>query len=96
MLARVTTWEGGTADGLRAAAQQMQDNAPLGPPPGIKSNGITMLIDAEGGRALIVGLFKTEEDLRGSEPAMQAMNPPAGIGTRTAVDVYEVAVDLRA
>ncbi|MEA2221250.1 MAG: hypothetical protein QOJ35_3876 [Solirubrobacteraceae bacterium] len=95
MLARVTTWEGGTADGIRAAMAEVQSNVALGPPEGVTSTGFTMLVDPEGGRALMIGLFETEADLRGSEAALKAMNPPEGIGTRGAVEVYEVAADVR-
>ena len=95
MLARVTTWEGGTAEGLHAASRTMRQNVAQGPPPGVKSTGITMLVDAEGGRALMIGFFETEADLRESEAALQAMNPPEGIGTLTAIGVYEVVTDVR-
>lgn len=37
MLARVTTFEGGTADGVRAAAEQLQSDIPSGPPEGAGS-----------------------------------------------------------
>jgi hypothetical protein len=44
----------------------------------------------------VIGLFENEEDLRASEPALEAMNPPEGLGTRTAADVYEVGAEARA
>jgi hypothetical protein len=95
MLARVGTWEGGTADGIRAAAEQMRSNVAQGPPPGVKSTGFTMLVDPDGGRALMIGLFAGEDELRESEQALAQMNPPEGLGSRTAVDIYEVAVEVR-
>jgi hypothetical protein len=95
MLARVTTWEGGTADGIRAASEQMRSNVAQGPPPGVKSTGFTMLADAEGGRVLMIGLFESEDDLRDSEAALKEMNPPDGLGDRTSTDVFEVATDVR-
>jgi len=95
MLARVTTWEGGDADGLRAAAEELRSNIPQGPPPGIKSTGITMLIDPDAGRAMMIGLFANEDDLRGSEAALKEMNPPDGMGRRVGVDVYEVGAEAR-
>jgi hypothetical protein len=95
MLARVTTWEGGTADGIRAAAEQMRSNISLGPPPGMKNTGLTMLVDPEGGRVLMIGLFASEEDLRESEAVLKEMNPPEGIGSRGGVEVFEVAAEVR-
>jgi hypothetical protein len=91
----VTIWEGGTGDGIRAATEEMRSNVSQGPPPGVKSNGLTMLVDPEGGRVMMIGLFANEDDLRESEAALKEMNPPDGIGSRTAVDVYEVATDVR-
>jgi hypothetical protein len=73
----------------------MRSNVSQGPPPGVKSNGLTMLVDPEGGRVMMIGLFANEDDLRESEAALKEMNPPDGIGSRTAVDVYEVATDVR-
>jgi hypothetical protein len=95
MLARVTTFEGGTADGVRAALEQLQSDIPNGPPEGIKSNGLTMLVDPEGGRMMFIGLFANEEDLRASERVLEEMSPPEGAGTRSSVDVYEVGAEIR-
>src|SRR5437764_12346207 len=95
MLARVTTWEGGTADGIRKAAEEMQSNVGQGPPPGIKSTGVTMLADPDGGRVVMIGMFASEADLQESESAFKEMNPPGEIGTRGPVEVYEVVADVR-
>jgi hypothetical protein len=95
MLARVTTWEGGTADSIRGAAEAMRSNIAQGPPPGLKSNGITMLIDPDNSRVLMIGTFATEDDLSESEPVLKQMDPPPGLGTMTALDIYEVAAEAR-
>jgi hypothetical protein len=95
MLARVVTFDGGTADGINTAVEQIRSEVAQGPPPGVKSTGITMLHDAEGGRIVFVGLFANEEDLRESEAVLEGMSPPDGAGTRASVEVYEVAVDMR-
>jgi len=95
MLARVTTWEGGTADGLHAAIEQIRSNVAQGPPEGVTSIGLTVLVDPEGGRTLMIGYFATEADMHDSEAALEAMSPPEGLGTRAAVDVYHVATDVR-
>ena len=95
MLARVTTWEGGTAEGIRAASEEMRSNVSQGPPPGVKSTGLTMLADPEGGRVVMIGMFETEEDLQESEAALKQMNPPEGLGNRGPIDVYEVVADVR-
>jgi hypothetical protein len=96
LLARVTAWEGGTAEGIRAASEEMRSNVSQGPPPGVKSTGFTMLADPQGERVLTIGLFETEEDLHESEAALlEEMNPPDGLGKRRPIDVYEVVADVR-
>ena len=95
MHARVVTFEGGTAEGIRAAVEQLQSDIQKGPPEGVKSTGLTMLVDSDGGRVLFIGLFASEEDLRSSESALEAMSAPEGAGKRTSVDVYEVGADVR-
>jgi hypothetical protein len=97
MLARVTTWEGGSADGIRAASEEMRSivSRETGPPPGVESTGLTMLADADGGRVLMIGLFAGENELRNSEKALKEMNPPEGLGTRATVEIFEVAAEVR-
>jgi hypothetical protein len=95
MLARVTTFEGGTPEGIRAAAEEMRSNIPKGPPEGLKSTGITMLVAPDEGRVMMIGLFQSEQDLRDSEPVLQGMSPPNGMGSRSSVAVYEVAAEAR-
>jgi hypothetical protein len=95
MLARVTTYEGGTADGIRAAVEELREQIPGGPPPGVKAVGLTVLVDPDGGRAQWIGLFESEAELRESEPVLEQMSPPDGMGTRSSVAVYEVAADVR-
>ena len=45
-------------------------------PPSLKSTGLTMLVDPEGGRVLMIGLFASEADLRDSEEVLKQMSPP--------------------
>lgn len=95
MLARVTTWEGGTAESIRAAAADMRSRVGQGPPPGLKSEGLTMLVNPEGGRVLMIGLFASEEDLQAGEQVLKEVNPPEGLGTRTSLEVFEVGAEAR-
>jgi hypothetical protein len=95
-LARVVTFEGGTADGVRAAVAQVKSDVEAGgPPEGVVSNGFTLLADPDNGRAMFIGLFANEDDLRKSAEVLEGMDPPEGMGSRRSVDVYEVGVDLR-
>ena len=96
MYARVTRWEGGDADAIRKSAEEMKSSAGSGPPEGVPSNGFTLLIDPDNGRALAVGLFETEEDYRKGDETLNSMNPPDdGMGKRASVEKYEIALDIR-
>ena len=97
MYARVARWEGGDADAIRASAAEMKERAGSGPPEGVPSTGFTLLIDPDNGRGLAIGLFETEEDLKQGDATLNEMSPPNdGMGRRSSVEVYEVAIDLRA
>jgi hypothetical protein len=96
MYARVAKWEGGEAEALRRSAQEINAQAGSGPPEGVPAKGFTMLIDPEGGRSIAITLFETEADLRKGDETLNEMSPSSdAVGSRTSVEVYEVAVDIR-
>ncbi len=96
MFARVAKWEGGDPDAIRRAAEQVASEAASGPPEGVRAKAFLLLIDPENARQIGVTLFETEEDLRKGDEVLNSMNPPEeGIGRRTSVEMYEVAVDVR-
>lgn len=94
MYARVARLEGSDADQLRRAAERMNARAGEGPPEGVPAKAFRLLIDPEGGRALAIAVFETEEDMRKGDQALNAMEPEEPIGRRTSVEMYEVAVDV--
>jgi hypothetical protein len=54
-----------------------------------------LLNDKEGGRSLAITLFETEEDYAQGDRTLNEMSPPGeGMGNRTSVEKYEVAVKL--
>jgi hypothetical protein len=97
MYARVVKWEGGDADAMRRSAGEINSRATEGPPEGVPAKGLLLLIDPDKGSGLSVSLFETEEDYRQGDETLNSMSPPGeGLGRRTGVEKYEVAVDLRA
>lgn len=52
-----------------------------------------MLVDRENGRGAAVAFCETEDDLRKVDEFMNNMSPPSGGGTRSSVELFEVAVD---
>jgi hypothetical protein len=96
MYARVAKWEGAEADALRESTEEMKGQAASGPPPGVPAKGFTMLIDPDSGRSIAIALFETEEDMRKGDQALNAMSPGrTDVGSRTSVEMYEVAIDVR-
>lgn len=97
MYARVARWEGADAETLKRTAGEISADAESGPPEGLPAKKLYLLHDLEGGRAMAITLFETEEDYRQGDETMNAMSPPGGgMGQRVAVDKYEVAVELDA
>ncbi|MFP5363932.1 MAG: hypothetical protein ACLGI5_14510 [Thermoleophilia bacterium] len=96
MYARVASWHGGDADAIRSAADEISRRAEEGPPEGVPATGFLLLTDPDNGRAIAISLFETEDDLRTGDATLNEMSPPGeGMGTRRAVEVYEVAADVR-
>jgi hypothetical protein len=95
MYARVVRFEGADADTLRGFANMV--NQASGPPEGVPGVGFTLLIDADKGTAIGVGLFETEEDLQTGDQTLRQMDSPfAGMPQPSSIEMYEVAADRRA
>lgn len=98
MFARVARFEGGDparADEVIGRVRQMLTSDP---PPGLEAaRRMMMLVDRENGVGLGVVLFDDEESLRRGHEALNAMTRPTapeeGGGTRTSVELFEVAID---
>ena len=52
-----------------------------------------MLVDRESGRGASVIFCDTAEDTHRVDEAMNQMRPPSGGGSRSSVEIYEVALD---
>lgn len=97
MYARVARWEGASAEMLQQSAAGIREDSASGPPEGVPAKGLLLLHDLDGGRAIAIALFETEEDYRQGDETLNSMSPPGdGMGQRVAVDKYEVAVQLEA
>jgi hypothetical protein len=97
MYARVAKWEGADAEAMRATAERINSEADSGPPEGVPAKGFLLLIDPDNGRSIAISFFETEEDRRQGDETLNAMNPPGdGMGNRSAVEMYDVAAELKA
>jgi hypothetical protein len=97
MYARVAKWEDGDGDAMRRSADEIRSRAESGPPEGVPAKGFMLLIDPDNGRGLSVSLFESEEDRRKGDETLNSMSPPNDdMGKRSAVEFYEVAVEVKA
>ncbi len=95
MYARVVRFEGGDAEAIRESVARIRADAQSGPPEGVPSTGFTFLADPDGGRVIAISLFETLDDLRQGDAKLNEMSPPVSMGTRSAVETYEVGFDIR-
>jgi hypothetical protein len=67
-----------------------------GPPEGVVSLGIQILHDPDQRTAVVIQRFASEEDMRTSEQALEAMDPDETPGARASVDRCTVAAEVAA
>jgi hypothetical protein len=95
MYARVARWEGAEAEAMKRTAEEIGSQAESGPPEGVPAKGLLLLQDPEGGKVMAISFFETEEEYRQGDQTLNSMNPPGeGLGSRVAVDKYEVALEI--
>ena len=96
MFVRIARFEGSDPsqvdEGIERVRAMMEDG-PM--PPGLEhARRSMMLVDRRTGTGLGVTFFDSEDDLRAGDQALNDMSRPAGAtGDRTAVELYEVAID---
>jgi hypothetical protein len=65
-----------------------------GPPEGVVSLGIQILHDPEQRSAVVIQRFASEDDMRTSEQALEAMDPGETPGIRASIDRCTVAAEV--
>jgi hypothetical protein len=91
MFARVVRFTDVSPD--RIAEIEQRINQADGPPEGVPSTGLQLLVDESQGTAVFVGYFATEEDMRKGAEVLEAMDPTETPGTRASVDSCEVKIE---
>lgn len=93
MYARVATFEGADAAKVRQVGEQIR--AQEGPPEGLPAVGLMIMHNSDG-KVQAITLFESEEDLEKGDAHLSALEPPVpgGLGRRTGVERFEVAVKL--
>ena len=93
MYVRVVRFTDVTSERMDALIAEIEQAE--GPPPGIPTTGLQVLVDAEQGTAVVLQLFDTADDMRVGEQGFSAMDPAETPGTRVSVDRCELRLELR-
>jgi hypothetical protein len=67
-----------------------------GPPEGVPTTGLRILVDEGQGTAVVEQYFETTEDMEAGAQAFSAMDAADTPGTRASVDMCELKLELEA
>jgi hypothetical protein len=66
-----------------------------GPPAGVPTTGLKILVDADQRTAVVLQHFETVEDMNAGAEVLSAMDPSETPGTRASVDMCELKLELQ-
>jgi hypothetical protein len=66
-----------------------------GPPPGVTTTGIQMLLDESQGTAVVLQFFENADDMAAAEEGFSSMDASETPGTRASVDRTELKVERK-
>jgi hypothetical protein len=90
MYARVVRFTDVDPERIAAVMRRVEESD--GPPPGVDSTGLNLLVDESQGTAIFVGFFETEEKMREGSAVLEQMDATDTPGTRASVDLCEVKI----
>jgi hypothetical protein len=91
MYARVVRFTDATPERIAEVVDRVEEAD--GPPPGVRSTGMKLLVDKDQSTAIFIGFFETEEDLRDASAVFEQMDVSETPGTRASVDLCEVKLE---
>ena len=94
MYVRVVRFTGVDAGRLEELLARIKESD--GPPEGIPSTGIRVLLDEGQGTAVVEQYFETAKDMEVGGQALSAMDAAETPGTRASVDTCEVKLEMKA
>jgi hypothetical protein len=94
--ARIARFTGATPEQITSTVSVIE--AAEGPPPGVPSTGVKVVVNEEEGTVIFIGFFESEQDLRAGDTALREMDAPPGgpLGTLASVDMGEIRVEREA
>ena len=94
MHARVVRFTDATPERIAAVVSRVEEAD--GPPPGVDSVGMQLLVDERQGTAIFIGFFDDEQKLLDGNAVHEQMDATETPGTRASVDVCEVKIERSA
>jgi hypothetical protein len=92
MYARVVRFTDANPERIAEIAARIEESD--GPPPGVPSTGMKLLLDEAQSTAVFVGFFETEEDMRAGGEVLDQMDAGETPGNRASIDMCEVKVEM--
>ena len=94
MHVRVVRFTDVSDEQFNAAVARIEDAG--GPPPGVSTQRLIALRDAEQGTAVVLQFYESAEDMQASARVLDAMDASETPGRRASVDACEVKLDRKA
>lgn len=94
MYVRVVRFTGVNSERMEGLLARIKESD--GPPPGVPTTGIRILVDEDQGTAVVEQYFDTVEDMDVGGQAFSAMDAAETPGTRASVDMCELKLELQA
>lgn len=94
MFVRVVRFTSVDPEHVDSLLARIKDND--GPPEGVDSTGIQILVDEEQGTAIVLQHFETREKMEEGARVLGAMDAAETPGTRESVDSCELRLELSA
>lgn len=94
MYVRVVRFTGVDAARLEELLARIKESD--GPPEGIPTTGVRVLLDEDQGTAVVEQYFETAEDMEVGGQAFSAMDSSETPGTRSSVDMCELKLEMQA
>jgi hypothetical protein len=91
---RVVRFTGVNAERLEELLARIKEAN--GPPEGVPTTGLRILLDKDQGTAVVEQYFETAEDMEVGGQAFSAMDSAETPGTRTSVDMCELKLEMTA
>jgi hypothetical protein len=94
MYVRVVRFTGVDAGRLEQLLARIKESG--GPPEGVPTTGLRILLDEDQGTAVVEQYFETAEDMEVGGRAFSAMDSAETPGSRASVDMCELKLELTA